>query len=135
MRAAFPAGLSGAACANLISARSPSPVVVTFAFGLAYIVSFIVSIPDFNNTTGGPFALSYNPAAQIFWDVFETRYGNGRLCNGLWIIPLIGAAASRSDARRCVLTHPAPLVPPLSPVPVHRVVGDFQQPHAVRLRP
>jgi amino acid transporter len=66
-----------------------STIVVTFAFGLAYIVSFIVSIVDFNNTTGGPFALNYNPAAQIFWDVFETRYGNGRYCCGLWIIPLV----------------------------------------------
>ena len=65
---------------------STSTIIVTFAFGLAYIVSFIVSIPDFNNTTSGPFALSYNPAAQIFWDVFETRYGNGRLCNGLWCV-------------------------------------------------
>ena len=66
-----------------------STIVVTFAFGIAYIVAIIASIVDFNNTTGGPFALSYNPAAQIFWDLYETRYGNGRLCLGMWIIPLM----------------------------------------------
>ena len=66
-----------------------STIVVTFMFGLAYIVAIIASIVDYNNTTGGPFALSYNPAAQIFWDLHETRYGNGRLCLGMWIIPLM----------------------------------------------
>ena len=66
-----------------------STIVVTFMFGIAYIVAIIASIPDYNNTTGGPFALSYNPAAQIFWDLHETRYGNGRLCLGMWIIPLM----------------------------------------------
>lgn len=42
-------------------------IVATFAFGLSYIVSILASITDYNNSTGGPFALSYNPAAQIFW--------------------------------------------------------------------
>lgn len=56
-----------------------STILVTFAFGLGYIVSFLTSIVDFNNTTGGPFALNYNPAAQILWDAHETRYGNGVL--------------------------------------------------------
>ena len=68
-----------------------STIVVTFMFGLAYIVAIIASIEkmDYNNTTGGPFALSYNPAAQIFWDLHETRFGNGRLCLGMWIITLM----------------------------------------------
>lgn len=66
-----------------------SCIVLTFAFGLSYIVSILASIVDYNNTTGGPFALSYNPAAQIFWDAFETVKGNGRLSLGFWIIPLL----------------------------------------------
>lgn len=63
-------------------------ILATFAFGLAYIVSWIVSVPDLYNSYNGPFALSYNPAVQILWDNHEIRYANGRYACGLWVIPL-----------------------------------------------
>lgn len=53
-------------------------LVVNAAFGFAFIVSIISSIPDFMNSYFGPLALNYNPVAQIYWDVMEERTGNGR---------------------------------------------------------
>ena len=64
-------------------------ILVTFVFGLSYIVSVISSIQDYNNTLNGPLAVNYNPIVQIFWDACEKRYGNGRYAMGFWIIPLI----------------------------------------------
>ena len=48
------------------------------AFGLAFIIAIIASVPDYMNSFFGPLSLNYNPVAQIMFDVMEQHYGNGR---------------------------------------------------------
>lgn len=67
-------------------------ILVTAVAGLAYIFAILASVTDVNNAYSGPFAINLSSLGQIWWDAFESRYGNGRWVLLLWVVP-IGAAA------------------------------------------
>ena len=79
-------------------------LTINAAFGFAFIISIISSVQDYRNSFFGPLALNYNPVAQIFFDVFEERTGNGRNGCGFWAIImccmfLCGVSCITSNAR------------------------------------
>jgi amino acid transporter len=81
-------------------------LTINALFGLALILSIIGSIQDYRNTYFGPLALNWNPVAQIMWDIFETRTGNGRNACGFWgiimtIMSACGMSCLTSNARMC----------------------------------
>ena len=81
-------------------------LTINAVFGLALIFSIIGSIQDYRNTYFGPLALNWNPVAQIMWDVFEERTGNGRNACGFWgilmtIFSACGMSCLTSNARMC----------------------------------
>ena len=81
-------------------------LTINAMFGLALIISIIGSIQDYRNTYFGPLALNWNPVAQIMWDVFEGRTGDGRNACGFWgiimtIFSACGMSCLTSNARMC----------------------------------
>lgn len=68
----------------MVLPRSSDASPVLFSVGFAWIIAFVVSVQDYYNSFFGPLAVSYNPAAQIVWDVFESRLGDGRYATSFW---------------------------------------------------
>ena len=66
-------------------------VLSSAVLGFFFLMAIVYSTVDFNNSLGGPFALSVSPALQIVWDAFETRFGSGRGSLGLWTFVILCA--------------------------------------------